>query len=95
MITVKEETTLVGISELRNQPEKILKEMRKRPVVIERHRKPVAVLVPIEQFEDREELFDFVEDQILGYLARQREKKHRNPKWVSLEEAMKRVGLRR
>ena len=62
MITMKKDTTLVGISELRNQPDKIFNEMRKRLVVIEKHHKPVAVLVPVEQFEEMEKLLDFVED---------------------------------
>lgn len=94
MITVKEETTLVGVSELRTSPERIFKEMEKRPVVIERHRKPIAVLVPVKKFEEMEKLFDLVEDYVLGSLAKEREKKHKNPKWVSVEEAWKRVGLR-
>ena len=63
MITVKEDTTLVGVSELRSAPGRIFKEMQKRRVVIERHRKPVAVLVPIEKFREMEQLLDFVEDE--------------------------------
>ena len=94
MITVKENTTLINISELRNEPEKIFREMRKRRVVVEKHRQPVAVLIPVEQFEEMEELLDFVEDYVLGSLAKEREKKQKNPKWVSLEKAMRRVGLR-
>ena len=94
MITVKENTTLVGISELRNSPERIFKEISKRPVVIERHRKPVAVLMPIKKFEEMEKLFDLIEDLVLSSLAQEREKRHRKPQWVSIEEAMKRVGLR-
>ena len=94
MITVKENTTLVGVSELRNAPERIFKEMQKRQVVIERHRKPVAVLIPIEKFEEMEQLLDFVEDHMLRLLAQEREKKHKNPKWISIEGAVKRVGLK-
>lgn len=56
MITLKENTTLINISELRNEPEKIFREMRKRPVVVEKHRKPVAVLIPLEQFQEMEKL---------------------------------------
>lgn len=93
MITVKENTTLVGISELRTRPEEILREMEKRPVLIERHRKTVAVLLPIKKFEEMEELLDFVEDYLLGLAAKEREKGSKNPKWVSIEEALKRVGL--
>lgn len=95
MITVKEGTTLISISELRNEPEKIFREMRKKRIVIEKHRRPVAILIPVEQFEEMQELLDFVEDYVLGHLAKERDKKHRSSAWVSLEEAMKRVGLRR
>lgn len=94
MITVKENTTLVNISELRNKPEKIFREMRKRRVVVEKHRRPVAVLIPVEQFKELEELLDFVEDHVLGWLAREREKGRKDPTWISLEAALKRVGLR-
>ena len=94
MITVKENTTLVGVSELRNAPDRIFKEMQKRQVVIERHRKPVAVLVPVKKFEEMEKLFDLIEDYILGSLAKEREKKYKNPKWIPIEEAWKRVGMR-
>jgi prevent-host-death family protein len=94
MITVKENTTLIGISELRNEPERIFKEMRKRPIVIGKHRKPVAVLIPMEEYEEMGRLLEMVEDYVLGMLAQERDKKHKNPKWVSIEEALKRVGLK-
>lgn len=93
MITLKEETTLVGVSELRNEPDRIFREMHKRLLVIGKHHRPVAVLLPIEKFENMQKLFDLVEDYALGLLAREREEKHKNPKWVSIEEAIKRAGL--
>ena len=40
-----------------------------------------------------QKLFDLVEDYTLGALAQEREEKHKNPKWVLLEEAMKQAGL--
>lgn len=93
-MTFKEDTTLIGVSELRNQPDRVFAEMRKRLLVIEKHHKPVAVLLPIEQYTTIQELLDAVEDTALGMLAKEREKKQKNPGWVSLEEALKRVGLK-
>lgn len=93
-MTFKENTTLIGISELRNQPDRIFKEMRKRLLVIEKHHKPVAVLLPIEQYTSIQELLDAVEDTALGMLAKEREEKRKNPEWISLEDALKRVGLK-
>lgn len=93
VIASEEEATFVGVSELRNQPDRIFKEMRERLVVIEKHHKPVAVLLPIEKYESLERLLDLVEEYVLGVLASEREEKNKNPNWVSLEKALRRVGL--
>ena len=45
MITLKEDTTLVGVSELRTHMEKILAESKKHRVLIEKRNKPVAVIM--------------------------------------------------
>ena len=50
MRQVKSDTTLVGISELRTQADAIVKVAQRGPVVLEKHHKPIAVLVPIEQW---------------------------------------------
>ncbi len=94
MITMKDNTTLVAVSELRNQPEKIFNEMRTRLVMIEKHRKPVAVLISIERYEEMEKLLELAEDYALGMLAKERDQKTKSPQWVSMENAMKRVGLK-
>ena len=93
-MTFKENTTLVGVSEMRTKPDKIFSEMKKNLVVIEKHGKPVAVLLSVKEFEEIKQMLDMVEDYALGMLAKERDKKHKNPKWVSIEEAMKRVGLK-
>ncbi|MCD6478256.1 MAG: type II toxin-antitoxin system Phd/YefM family antitoxin, partial [Candidatus Aenigmarchaeota archaeon] len=45
MITVKENTTLVGVSELRSGIDKILEKAREGLVIIEKRHKPAAVLL--------------------------------------------------
>lgn len=93
MITVKEETTLVGISELRTKAEEILRQMAKTTVVIERRHKPVAVMLPIEKYEDMEALLDWLEEQGLAALARKRERGSARKDYIPLDEAKKRLRL--
>lgn len=91
MITVKEGTTLVGISELRTKADEILRAMERSTVVVERRNKPLAVLLPISRYEEMETLLDWVEDQILGHLALQRERSTPRKAYVPLEQALKRL----
>ena len=74
MITVKNETTIAGLSELRTHSEEILKELKNHPVILEKHNKPVAVMVEYKTYALREELLDLAEDYILGCIALKRDK---------------------
>ena len=94
MRQVKSDTTLVGISELRTQADAIVKVAQRGPVVLEKHHKPIAVLVPIEQYDRTEDTLDLLEDTILGLLAKEREQRSRRKDVLTLEELEKRVGLR-
>ena len=58
---IKGQTTLVGISELRTQAEEIVKVAQQEPVILEKRHKPIAVLVPIGQYERTEETLDLLE----------------------------------
>ena len=95
MRRVKGDTTLVGISELRTQADEILRVAQKEPVIVEKRHKPMAVLVPIEQYDRTEEALELFEDTILGLLAKEREQRSRRKDYLTLEELEKRVGLRR
>ena len=90
MLTVKEGTTLVGVSELRTKIDEILAQAKKHNVLIEKRNKPVAMLLSIEEFERLESLLEFIEDYGLAALAKQREGKG---KFLSLEEAKKKAGV--
>lgn len=95
MRRVKEDTTLVGVSELRTQAEAILKVAQREPVIVEKRHKPMAVLIPIEQYERTEEALDLLEDYILGLLAKEREQRFPRKGYLTLEELERRVSLRR
>lgn len=95
MRRVKADTTLVGLSELRTRADAILKVAQREQVVLEKRHKPVAVLVPIEQYDRTEETLDFLEDHLLGLLAKEREHHTQRAKYLTLEELEKRVGIRR
>lgn len=90
-----EPSTLVGLSELRTHWDEILKLALKSRVFLGKRQKPLAVLVPVKKYEEMEALLDRVEDAVLGYLARERDKKTRSSDYLSLDEAEKSVGLKK
>ncbi|MDP2940225.1 MAG: type II toxin-antitoxin system Phd/YefM family antitoxin [Candidatus Omnitrophota bacterium] len=91
MITVKEDTTLVGISELRTNIDKILEESKKHKVLIERRNKPVAVLLAVERYNEIEEILDLLEDTALGFLAKERESKSKPSDYLDIHVAEKKI----
>ena len=92
MYTIREDTTLVGVSELRNKIEKILEQAKHHKIVIEKRNKPLAVLIAIDQYNAMEELLDRIEDLELGRLAKTREKRSSRANYVSLEKALKKAA---
>lgn len=84
MITVKEDTTLVGVSELRTRFDKVLEAIGKHKVLLEKRHKPVAVIVPIDKYNQMEELIESIEDTCLGYLAKERDLKSKPGDYIDL-----------
>lgn len=95
MITVKENTTLVGISELRTNFAKVMEAVGKYKVLLERRNKPLAVIVPLKKYNQMEELIELIEDIGLGYLAKQRDEKSKPSDYIELEKAEKKIGKRK
>lgn len=91
MYTIKENTTLVGVSELRNRIDKILQEAQNHKVIIEKRNKPVAVLIAIDQYNAMEELIDRIEDLELGRISKEREKSSSKNDYISIEKAYKKI----
>jgi prevent-host-death family protein len=89
MITVKENTTLVGVSELRTGIDKVLEKAQEGPVIIEKRRKPQAVLISTEEYEHIQEILEMAEDFVLGYLAKERFENSNEGDYVDLETLLR------
>ena len=86
MITVKKETTIAGLSELRTKSDAILRELKDHPVILEKHNKPVAVMVEYHRYVLGEELLDFAEDYILGCIALKRDESAKKKDFVDIQK---------
>jgi len=95
MITIKADTTLVGVSELRNNIDKIIKATKYNNVILEKRHKPVLAIMSMVKYEKLQELIEELEDRELGYIAQKRIQKTRISEYISLDEAEKRVGLKK
>ncbi|GBE06331.1 phd_YefM [bacterium BMS3Abin10] len=89
MLTVKENTTLVGVSELRKGIEKILEKARTGLVIIEKRHKPTAVLMSNEEYEHIQQVVETAEDIVLGFIANGRYKKSKEKDYVNIESLLK------
>ena len=85
MYTVKENTTLVGVSELRAGIDKILEKARKGLVIIEKRHKPQAVLMSNEEYEHLTNILDMAEDLVLGFIAVDRFKNSKETDYLDIE----------
>jgi len=86
MITVKHKTSIASISELRTASRQVLKNIKDHPIIVQRHNKPLAILMDYERFETLEALLDYAEDYILAKLAAKREKEARRGDYVDITE---------
>ncbi len=91
MITIKEDTALVGVSELRTNIDKILEESKKHKILIGKRNKPVAVLIAIEKYARIEEILDTLEDVALGYLAQERAAKSKPSDYIDIDAAEQKI----
>jgi prevent-host-death family protein len=93
MISVKEDTTIVGITELRKMIPEILKKIKQEKVILTRRNRPIGILVDYEEYERMEKMIGAFEDQVLGQLAKERASR-KDRKTIDLEEAERKVGLK-
>jgi prevent-host-death family protein len=95
MYYFEEASALVGVSELRTRLDEILKLAKKATVFLRKRDKPVAVLVPIEQYRETEAFLEHIEDTILGHIAMERMKNAKPSDFMTLEELEEKIGLRK
>lgn len=86
MITIRHSATLASISELRRNSEQILSRLKENQVILERHKKPVAVMIDYERFEKFEEMLDLAEDLVLGSLALERDRSSKKKDFIDLDK---------
>jgi PHD/YefM family antitoxin component YafN of YafNO toxin-antitoxin module len=89
MLTVKENTTLVGVSELRKGIERILGMTRKGLVIVEKRHKPTAVLMSNTEYEHLQQMLETAEDIVLGFIASQRFKTSKEEDYIDIEKLLK------
>jgi len=88
MYVAKENTTLVGVSELRTGIDKILKKANEGLVVIEKRHKPQAVLMSSQEYQNIQSTLDLAEDLVLGILAKDRFKNSKDKDFIDIENLL-------
>ena len=86
MITINEKSSIASLSELRTKSEEILKQLGKNKVILQKHNKPVAVMLSYAQYAILEELLDRIEDYTLGMTALERDKTASKKDFVDIEQ---------
>ncbi len=94
MITVEENTTIVGVSELRTKLEEVLKASRHSKVIINQRNKPIAVLMDIDIYNKLDELLEEWSDQQLAREAKERMKKSRPSDFIDADKFKNKYGLK-
>lgn len=89
MLTIKENTTLVGVSELRKGIEKTLKMAQRGLVIVEKRHKPVAVLMSNEEYNHIQRIVETAEDIVLGFIAHKRFKNSKDADYIDIENLLK------
>lgn len=90
MRVIEEKSTLVQTSELRTRLDEILRQVGSTRLILEKHHKPVAVLVDPSDFDLMEQALEEYSDLLLALEAKARWKKSRRKDYVSLEAVEKR-----
>jgi len=86
MITINEKSTIAALSELRTKSDEILKELVDHKVILQKHNKPVAVMLAYEQYARLAKLLNLVEDYGLGLIAMERDKSATKKDFVDIDE---------
>lgn len=89
MKIVKQPAAFAALSELRTHMDEILAQLKKTPVTLERHGKPVAVLVDFDRFTAMDEALEEEADLRLGREAKRR-MRMKGARYYTLEEVEKR-----
>jgi len=93
MIRLEEDTTLIGVAELRKEVPRLIQELRGHKVILTRRNKPIGIIMDYQEYQKMDHIINLLEDLVLGYKAKARSQK-KGRRFLSLEEAERRVGLK-
>lgn len=87
----REQTAVAAISELRTKLDAILRQIKETSVLLEKHNKPVAVMVDPTKYERMQEAIETASDLLLAFEARRRESSRKERDYIPLAEAQRRA----
>lgn len=93
MLNINDDTILVNATELRANMPKINKQIKLKKVIVMKRGKPFAVLSDYDEFQEKENRLELLEDMILGHLAKQRDEKSKPLDYIPSEEFEKSLDL--
>jgi len=93
MLNINEDTTIVGSTELRNEINKLTKNLKQKKVIVTKRGTPIGVLEDYASYQEKEELLDLFEDLVLGHLAEERDRKSTRRDYMTSAEFKQKLDL--
>ncbi len=89
MITVNDDTVMIGATEFRSEMPKLLKLVGQKTIVVMNRGEPVAVFQDYQHYKEDQNWHDTFEDVVLGYLAKERDDASDDKDFVSHRDVLK------
>ena len=86
MIKIKENTTIVSVSDLRDKLDEIIKLSKQGRVVLAKHHKPIAFIVDSDKYENMEQAQEDLEDLLLALEAHKRDGETSLDEYIKFED---------
>lgn len=93
MISVTDNTLLIGTAELRKEIPHLTKELKLKTIIVTKKGKPVAVLEDFDEYKEKNRVIETFEDIVLGYLAKERDEKSTEKDFISEKDVAKKLGV--
>lgn len=93
MITVNDNTVMIGATEFRSEMPKLMKLVGEKTIVVMNRGEPVAVFQDYHHYQEDQNWHDTFEDVVLGYLAKERHENAKEGDYLSHADLLKKLGL--
>ena len=93
MITVNDDTVMVGATEFRSEMPKLLKLVGQKTIVVMNRGEPVAVFQDYQHYQEDQSWHDTFEDVVLGYLAKERDDASDDKDFISHRDVLKKLNI--